>query len=199
MLNMLVIKMKELRLIRMGCINIHFVVALIFIITACTPGPVGTKRYQPYTGVDSAIIYTQVNERHRGLVFLQRFEKNGDCFEEADMIYISNNFMDGGLHHFMESRIQANKYWSLYVLDNSSGRQILRRTAFIPEAGKRYVGIDYQGAVEIPQELKISSEDDLDEIYTKYKNKQAMAWNLRSGQCKTWIGKLMEPLISSRN
>ncbi|URN98714.1 hypothetical protein NB069_18930 [Leclercia adecarboxylata] len=103
--------------------------------------------------------------------------------------------MDGGLHHFMEIHIQANQYWAVYVLDNSSGKQVIRRTAFISETGKRYVGIDYRGVVQIPQGLKVSDEDNLDEIYEKYKVNQAVHWNLRSGRCKTWVGKLTDPFI----
>ena len=164
---------------------------LSLLITACTPGPVGTKRYEPYTGADGAIIYTQVNEKHRGLVYLQRFTKEGDCYKDAELIYISNNLMEGAVNRFLESRIAPNQFWSLYVMDNSSGRQILTQTAFIPEAGKHYVGIDYQGVVEVPQDLKLSASDDLDKVYELYKDKPAKSWNIRNGKCKFWFAKLM--------
>ena len=99
--------------------------------------------------------------------------------------------MAGKVHRFYESRIRPNQYWALYVMDNSSGRQIVTQTAFIPEAGKHYVAIPYQGVVEVPLDLKLSGSDNLDKIYEQYKDKPAKPWNVRSGVCKFWFAKLM--------
>lgn len=161
------------------------------LLAACTPGPMGTKRYQPYGGSDAALIYTQVNERHSGLYYLQRFVKDGECYKDAELIYISNNFMDGSTNRLIESRIQPEQYWSLYVMDNSSGRQMLTQTAFVPEAGKHYIAIDYKGVVEIPKDLQPSASDNLEQIYDKYQDKPARTWNIRDGRCKFWFAKLM--------
>ncbi|URN98715.1 hypothetical protein NB069_18935 [Leclercia adecarboxylata] len=52
--------------------NIIFLIgiaALEFIIIGSTPGPVGTKRYQPYTGDDSAIVHAQITSRHPGFFY----------------------------------------------------------------------------------------------------------------------------------
>lgn len=167
------------------------VVGLALLASACAPGPLGTKRYDPYTGQDAAVVYTQLNDQHQGLVYFQRFAKEGDCYKDQELIYISNNLMAGKVYRFYESRIRPNQYWALYVMDNSSGRQIVTQTAFIPEAGKHYVAIPYQGVVEVPLDLKLSGSDNLDKIYEQYKDKPAKPWNVRSGVCKFWFAKLM--------
>ena len=38
------------------------VVGLALLASACAPGPLGTKRYDPYTGQDAAVVYTQLND-----------------------------------------------------------------------------------------------------------------------------------------
>lgn len=167
------------------------IICIALLTSACAPGPLGAKRYQPYTADDASVLYTQVNEKHQGLVYLKRFNKENDCYKEVETIYISNNFMEGAVNRLFESRIQPNQYWSIYVMDNSNGVQTYSSVAFIPEAGKRYVGIDYRGVVEIPQTLKISDSDDLDKIYENYKDKPAKSWNVRDGVCKFWFAKLM--------
>ncbi|MEB7585669.1 hypothetical protein NGC36_10310 [Serratia rubidaea] len=167
------------------------IICITMLISACAPGPLGTKRYQPYAATDASVIYTQVNEKHQGLIYLKRFIKESDCYKEVETVYISNNLMEGAVNRLFESRIKPNQYWSIYVMDNSSGVRSYSSVAFVPEAGKRYVGINYRGVVEIPQELKISDSDDLDEIYEKYKNKPAKQWNVRDGVCKFWFAKLM--------
>ncbi|MFV0264013.1 MAG: hypothetical protein ACK5JN_16515 [Kluyvera sp.] len=151
----------------------------------------GTKRYEPYTGQDAAVVYTQLNEQHQGLIYFQRFAKEGDCYKDQELIYISNNLMEGKVNRFYESRIRPNTHWSLYVMNNSSGHQITTQTAFIPEAGKHYVAIPYQGVVEVPQDLKLSGSDNLDKIYEQYKDKPAQTWNVRNGVCKFWFAKMM--------
>lgn len=167
------------------------VVGLALLATACAPGPVGTKRYQAYSGQDAAVVYTQLNEQHHGLIYFQRFTKAEDCYKEQELIYISNNLMEGTVNRLYESRIRPNDFWSLYVMDNSSGHQIATQTAFIPEAGKHYVAIPYQGVVEIPQDLKLSESDNLDKVYEQYKDKPAKKWNVRDGVCKFWFAKMM--------
>lgn len=167
------------------------IVCIALLTSACAPGPLGAKRYQPYAAADASVVYTQVNEKHQGLVYLKRFIKENDCYKEVENIYISNNFMEGVVNRLFESRIQPNQYWVIYVVDNSNGVRSYSSVSFIPEAGKRYVGIDSRGVVEIPQELKISDSDDLDTIYDNYKNKPAKQWNVRDGVCKFWFAKLM--------
>lgn len=174
--------------------RLHFctmAVAASLLLSACTPGPLGTKRYQPYTKSDAAVVYTQLNEKHTGLAYLHRFTKVDDCYEDAELIYISNNFMDGSAPRFMVSRIQPNQYWTYYVMSNASGRSIISQIAFIPEAGKHYVAMSYQGVVEVPEKLELTASDDLDQIYEQYKDKKAKAWNIRDGRCKSWLSKML--------
>lgn len=171
--------------------HIGIVISVSVLLSACAPGPMGAKRYQPYSSTDAAVIYTQVNEKHQGLVYLQRYTKESDCYEKAETIYISNNLLDGASKRLLESRIKPNEYWSIYVIDNSQSMRRYSSVAFIPEAGKRYVGVDARGVVEIPQDLPVSQNDDLDKIYDMYKDHLAKHWNVREGVCKFWFAKVM--------
>lgn len=166
-------------------------VAGAFLLSACTPGPLGTQRYQAYTGSDATVIYTQANKAHQGLFYFQRYNKEGDCFNSAEMIYISNNMLDGVVDRLFTSRLKGDQYWTLIVQDNSSGRMWIHETAFFLEKGKHYVAISSRGAVEIPADLNITSQDDLDKVYDRYKDKPAKPWNLRRGICKSWLSKAM--------
>lgn len=164
-------------------------------ISACTPGPMGTKRYKPYTGSDAAVVYTQLNTTSSGLFYLERFSKEDDCYKSAERYYISNNFMTGDTtNHLIENRIQANQNWALYTTNNSSSHIFSSFTAFIPESGKRYVAIASEGVVEIPDDLKLSDSDNLAKVYEQYKGKQAKIWNVRNGRCKFWFAKLSDSL-----
>jgi len=175
----------------MKALHAGIIISASIVLTACAPGPMGTKRYQPYTSADAAVVYTQVNERHQGLVYLQRYTKENGCYEKAETIYISNNLLDGASNRLLESRIKPDEYWSVYVIDNSRNMRRYSSVAFTPEAGKHYVAIDSQGVVEIPQDLPVSQNDDLDKIYEAYRDHPAKHWNVREGVCKFWFAKLM--------
>lgn len=161
------------------------------LLSACTPGPLGTQRYTPYAGEDASVLYTQANKHHQGLFYLQRYNKVGDCFDRAETIYISNNMLDGFVHKLFTNRLKGDQYWALWISDNSTGRLWSYQTAFFLEKGKRYIAISGKGAVEIPADLNITNQDDLDTLYQQYKDKKARPWNIVRGQCQSWLSKAL--------
>ena len=145
------------------------------------------REYKDYNGSDAASLVVQQQDKTAGLLYLDYYEKKGDCFEKTEAYKVNPNVLNTGDRVFI-FRIPPGKFFAIeesykvrkqpFPLAPYGNVLVIKRFPFVSQSGKRYYFVVDHPVREIPNDYPVTSNTRPDKVISEFPQMPQLNWDV---------------------